>query len=82
MFYTPLLGGTYDPPTVGMSFDVEVDGPVPTEDNDTVVVVDPIHVHLGESQCTIFYNQVHPLEDDGNYGITLYLHARRLIELF
>ena len=78
LFYTPVLEGTYDPPTIDPSYWVKTDGPVPTNEKG-IVVVDPVNIHLIESQFTILCSDIKPLKNDSNFGISLYLHARELI---
>ncbi len=82
LFCTPILEGTYNPPTVHPHlYGGEEDGPVPLEHNNSILV-DPVNVNLNERQLNIVHQQINPLEEDDNFGVSIYFYVRQLIQSF
>ena len=88
LFYTPYICGYvepfYDPPTVNPTvYGLEEDGPfICNSESDNAVMVDPPRISLQHQQQQLLDCTVPPLEEDDNFGISLYLRAVQTVQQF
>ena len=88
LFYTPYICGYvepfYDPPTVNPTvYGLEEDGPfIWNSESDNAVMVDPPRISLPHQQQQLLDCTVPPLEEDDNFGISLYSRAVQTVQQF
>ena len=61
-----------------MEYDIDWDGPIPLDDDNTVVIPNCNH-QLDEDQLEELSNTVDPLDQSQNYGIDVYLSALQFV---